>query len=103
MAGRVTIFRFEDGDVSIERARAMDEQLRDIAIEHGGREHIVARNGDTVIMINVWESAEGSDAMAEDPRVRTVLSQFGFDGPPPNRELFDIVYTMSAADAAAKG
>jgi hypothetical protein len=82
----VTIFRFEDGDA---------------AIEHGARQRIVARNGDSVILINVWESAEGSDAMAQDPRVLAVLSEMGFDGPPANRELFELVDVVTAADAAS--
>jgi hypothetical protein len=100
MAGRVSIFRFDDGDAAIERARTLDERLRDVAVEHGARQRIVARNGDTVLLINVWGSAEGSDAMAADPRVLAVLSELGFDGPPPNRELFELVDSVTVAETA---
>jgi hypothetical protein len=100
MAGRVTIFRFDDGDAAIERARTLDERLRDVAIEHGARQRITARKGDTVLLINVWDTAEGSDAMAEDPRVLAVLSELGFDGPPPNREVLELVESVIVAEAA---
>jgi hypothetical protein len=103
MSGRVTIFRFDGGDAAIETARSMDDQVRDFAVEHGAVAHFVARDGDDVIVINVWSSAEGSDAMAADPRVREVLAQHGFDGPPPNREHYDVVYSMLTENPSPAG
>jgi hypothetical protein len=97
---RLTIFRFGDGDAAVERAKDMDAALGDIAREHGGLMSICARDGDDVLLINLWSSAEGSESMARDPRVLERLKQHGFDGPPPDRQHFDVAYARFAEERA---
>jgi len=95
---RLTIFRFGDGDDAVERAKAMDAALGDIAREHGGLASICARDGDEVLLLNLWSTAEGSEAMARDPRVLEALKRHGYDGPPPNRQHFDVAYARFAEE-----
>jgi hypothetical protein len=43
--------------------------------EHGHRSQIVARNNDGVIVINIWETADGRDLANADPRMQEARNQ----------------------------
>src|SRR4051812_44671331 len=97
---RLTIFRHKGGDDAVRMVKEIDEELAPVARELGAIAHIVARDGDDVVAINLWSSPEASDAMARDPRTLEVLRRHGFEGPPPDRQHFEVVYTMFAEERA---
>jgi hypothetical protein len=98
---RLTIFRFDGGDEAMKMVKELDDELSPIAVEHGGIAHIVARDGDEIIMVNLWQSPEASDAMARDPRVLEALQRRGMEGPPPNGRHYEVAYRMLAERATA--
>jgi hypothetical protein len=99
---RLTVFRFDGGgDDAIAQWSAMDEEVGEIAREHGAELHIIGRDGDDIIVINLWRTAEGSEAMAQDPRVLESLAKQGYDGPPPNRTHYDVERVVVADPALA--
>jgi hypothetical protein len=100
---RLTIFRADGGgDEMLDKWKAMNEELRAIAIEHGAIFQIIARDGDDIVTVNLWRSAEAGDAMAEDPRVLEVLKRQGFDGPPPHRTIYDVERASFAEGVTAR-
>jgi hypothetical protein len=61
-----------------------------LAPQHGGLLNIVARDGDNgVLVVNVWETEEGRQAMAQEPEIREALAAGGF--PAPAFEGYEII------------
>jgi hypothetical protein len=61
-----------------------------LAPTHGGLVNIVARDGDSgVLVINVWETEEGRHAMAAEPEIQQALAAADF--PAPSFEGYEIV------------
>jgi hypothetical protein len=53
-----------------------------LATKHGGLLNIVARDGDNgILIINVWETEEGRQAMAREPEILEALSAAGLPAP----------------------
>ena len=53
-----------------------------LAQQHGGLLNIVARDGDDgILMINVWETEDGRQAMAAEPEIREALAAGAFPAP----------------------
>ena len=73
---------------------------RELAPGHGGLGTIVARTADGIMVINLWETEEGRQAMAEEPQVLEALSAAGF--PPPSFEGFQVI-DMTILPAAVRG
>ena len=70
----------------LDKWKAMNEELRPIAMEHGAIFQVIARDGDNVVTVNLWRSAEASEAMEDwlirdhhgkAPRQRCALADFG--------------------------
>ena len=100
---RMTIFRFDGGgDEMLDKAMALNDQLRGIAIEHGALFQVIGRDGDDIVTVNLWKSPEASDAMAADPRVLDVLKQQGFDGIPPTRTTYEATRVTIAEGVTAR-
>lgn len=65
-----------------------------LAPKHGGLLNIVARDGDNgILVVNVWETEEGRNAMAAEPEIREALQAGGF--PAPAFEGYEIVTIRS--------
>lgn len=63
----------------IEHLAPVSERL---AEKHGGLLNIVARDGDDgILVINLWESEEGRQAMAREPEIQEALASAGFPAP----------------------
>jgi hypothetical protein len=73
---------------------------RELAPKHGGLGTIVARTGDGILVVNLWESEEGRQAMAEEPRVLEALQAGGF--PPPGFEGYEVI-EMTILPEAVRG
>ena len=63
----------------------VDPVTLDKAREYGGISQAVAKTANGLLMVNLWESEEGSDAMRQDPEVAETLRESMVqvaDGPP---------------------
>ena len=110
MAKRLTIFNVPGNpDELFEMKHSlMDPVMMRKAPEYGGVMHIAARNpdGSGIIIVNVWDSPEGSDAAFEDPEVQEVQRQLmertGLtERPAPTHyEIVDLVQADQPATAA---
>jgi len=75
---RLTIMTVEgDTDALLARAAEMDAEMKPLALKYGALARVVARHDRGVIIVNLWRSAEGSEAMAADPAVRSILERAG--------------------------
>ena len=57
--------------------------------KHGGLGNIVARTDDGILVINLWESHEGREAMAEEPEVRQAVGSAGL--PRPQVDVLEVL------------
>jgi hypothetical protein len=78
----------------------VDPVARELAPKHGGLGNVVARTGDGLLIVNLWETEEGRHAMAEEPRVREALQAAGF--PPPSFEGYEVI-DMTILPEAVRG
>jgi len=62
---------------------------RRLAPKHGGLGTILARTEDGVLAINLWQSAEGRHAMAEEPEMQEAVA--AAELPQPHFEALEIV------------
>ena len=62
---------------------------RRLSPKHGGLGTILARTEDGVLAINLWTSAEGRQAMAEEPEMQEAVVASGL--PRPDFEALEIV------------
>ncbi len=70
-------------------------RTRDTLRSRGVRQisHIAARTPDGMIVINLWESAEGSEQAVQDPEVqaaREAMAQSGAGQGPPEVEHYEV-------------
>ena len=76
-----------------ELAAKMNEHIRPVGTElgqkHGNLGFILARTGDGVLAINLWETEEGRQAMAQEPAVLAALQAAGL--PAPGFEGYEIL------------
>jgi hypothetical protein len=84
-------------------AAAMREHLepvaRRLAEKHGGIANIVARDRDGgLLVINLWETEEGRQAMAAEPEIQEAVRAAGF--PPPQFEGYEVL-DLNLTDRAA--
>lgn len=52
--------------------------------------HAAAKTGDGLLIVNLWQSKEGSEAAAQDPRRGEVLQQGGVDPDQIGREHHEV-------------
>ena len=65
-----------DPDLILEaKAKYMDPIAEAPFRKHGHRSQIVARNGEGVVVINIWDNAEGRDLANADPNMQEARSQ----------------------------
>jgi hypothetical protein len=87
----VSMMRFQ-GDAD-DLLRRVQEHVEPTSVrlspKHGRLANIVARTGDGVLVINLWETEEGRHAMAAEPEIQDAVSAAGL--PPPNFEGFEVV------------
>ena len=87
-----------------ELAAKLAEHVRPVAMElapnHGGLGTITARTDDGILVINLWETEEGRQAMAQEPAVLEALQAAGF--PPPSFEGHEVI-DMTIRPEAVRG
>lgn len=98
MAKRMTMFSIPgDPDGLFEfKHKVMDPVITAKGGDYGELVHIAVKNpdGTGIMIINVWESIEGSDRAAQDPEIkaiRTALAEHLGAGSPPRGVHYEVV------------
>ncbi len=60
------------------------------APSYGGISSTVVRTDDGIMIVNMWETEEGRQKMAEDPEVRQALQEAGF--PEPSFKAYEVLW-----------
>jgi hypothetical protein len=96
----VTMMRFAgDPDELFAKVRdQVDPVTTRLSPKHGRISSIIARTEDGILVVNLWASEEGRQAMAEEPEVQHAVGGAGL--PRPHVEVFEVL-THHADDPAA--
>ena len=88
---RLTIIRTSgDPDELLESKREhIDPVMKRKADQYGLLLHIAARSDDGIVVINLWESEEGSQQAWEDPEVQEAREAAGRNGASTGETTFD--------------
>ena len=71
-----------------------------LAEKHGGLLNVVARDGDDgILVVNLWESEEGRQAMAREPEIQEALAAARF--PAPAFEGYEVMAVRGGERLAA--
>src|SRR5262245_6734939 len=87
----VTIMRFAgDADELFAKVRdQVDPVTSRLSPKHGRIANVVARTGDGIVVINLWESEEGRQAMAAETEVQQAVGGAGL--PRPEVEVLEVL------------
>lgn len=92
MAKRLTIIELKgDTDAILEQMDKTESVMENAARENGGIFHVRVKTGDGVMIANLWENEEGSDAVFERSDVQEALK--GMEGivqGPPERNHYEV-------------
>jgi hypothetical protein len=78
----------------------MDPVMRVKGPHYGGILHVTARSEEGLVIVNLWDSPEGSDAAFADPDVAAATAGLQASGAvtgPPQRTHYDVVDYMTGA------
>jgi len=92
---RLTIMRATgDSDELLAAKRDhIDPVMERKAGEYGNIFHVAARTPDGLVVLNLWESEDGSEQAAQDPEIqaaREAMSQTGAATGPPDVEHYEV-------------
>jgi hypothetical protein len=90
----------EADDLAAKLKEHVEPVGRELGPQHGGLGTIVARTGDGIMVINLWETEEGRHAMAAEPRIQEAVQAAGV--PPPAFEGYEVI-EMTILPAAVRG
>ena len=89
----MTIIRLkgDPDELFAHKREVMDPVMRRAGQEHGLMSHAYARTDDGTIVVNVWRSQEGSEAVTRDPEVQAAREKLaGVATGPPTFEHFEL-------------
>jgi hypothetical protein len=94
--GRLTIIRTpgDPDELLAVKREHIDPVMERRAGDYGLLVHVAARAPDGIVVVNVWESAEGSDRAAQDPEIqeaRDAMANAGAATEPPTFEHYEVV------------
>jgi hypothetical protein len=69
------------------------------AAEYGGISSTVVKTDSGVMVINMWDSADGRHRMGEDPEIRQALQEAGM--PPPSAKGYEVLSHRTAEHVTA--
>jgi len=87
-------------DLATRLREHVEPVARRLAPQHGGLGNIVARTGDGVLVINLWENEEGRHAMAAEPEIQEALRGAGL--PAPDFEGYDVIAHVIRPEAVTE-
>ena len=101
---RLTIMRAtgDPDELLAAKREHIDPVMSQRAGEYGQISHITARTSDGMIIVNLWESEEGSERAAQDPEVqaaRAAMSESGAATGEPVIEHYEVVYDRQPGGA----
>ena len=87
MPERLTVIRIQgDSDAIIDGIKSAEPTMSRVGKENGAIFHCAARTDDGAIIVNLWDSPEGSDNAFQNPEVQQALAEAmgasGVSGPP---------------------
>ena len=86
----VSIMEFQGDPQELKsKMSAVDEVASRKASEYGGVSSTVVKTDTGVMIINMWDNAEGRHKMADDPEMRQAIQEAGL--PPPSAKGYDVV------------
>lgn len=86
----VSIMEFQgDPEELKSRMSAIDEVARRKASEYGGVSSTMVKTDDGVMIINMWDNAEGRHKMGDDPEIRQAIQDAGL--PPPSANGYEVL------------
>jgi len=95
MARRLTIMRLKGNPDELLQTKQekLDPIARDKAREYGAISQAVAKTSDGLMMVNLWESEQGSDSMRADPEIDGAIrdSMMAVAEGPPEVEHYELV------------
>jgi hypothetical protein len=59
------------------------------APEYGGVSSTVVKTDDGIMVINMWDNAEGRHRMADDPEIQAAIQKAGL--PPPSAKGYEVI------------
>ena len=80
-------------DLLAAKREHIDPVMNRRAVEFGNIFHVAARTPDGMIVINLWESEEGSEQAAQDPEIqsaRDAMAQSGAATSPPDVQHYEV-------------
>jgi hypothetical protein len=97
----VSMMRFSGDPKTLAAAAAehVDPVTRRLGPKYGMLGSIVARTGDGILVINLWEAEEGRHAMAVEPEVQEAVRDAGF--PMPEFEGYEVLELRVGEEWAA--
>jgi hypothetical protein len=91
----VSIMEFSgDPDEVMAKMRGVEEVASRKAGEYGGISSTVVRTEEGVMIINLWDNAEGRHKMGDDPEMRQAIQDAGM--PPPNAKGYEVIQHQTA-------
>ena len=98
MAKRLTIIELKgDGDAILEQLKKGEPVVEAAARENGAIFHVRAKTGDGVIIVNLWENEEGSEAVFERSDVQeTMKAMEAIVQGPPERNHYEVAEYLTA-------
>ena len=101
MAKRLTIIQLKgDPDELLQIKREVtDPVMSRKAPEYGAISHVAAKTPDGLLIVNLWESEEGSEQALQDPEIQEMRSTLSerLGGEPPAPEHYEVVDHQQAA------
>jgi hypothetical protein len=94
MTKRLTVIKVKgDTDELLRhKAEVMDPVFEDKVGQYGGLAHITARTDDGVLIVNLWESEEGSEQAFQDPEIQEALKSLDDQlSPETERNHYEVV------------
>ena len=103
MVAILSMMRFEgDADELFAKVRdQVDPVTSRLSPKHGRLANIVARTGEGVLVINLWESEAGRQAMAEEPEVQEAVRSAGL--PRPQLDAYEVLALRVSEQAVTEG
>jgi hypothetical protein len=87
----VTFMRFTGDPVELEaKVREHVEPVSNrLSPKHGRLANILARTADGIVVINLWETEEGRQAMSAEPEIQAAVGESGL--PRPEHEVLEVL------------
>jgi hypothetical protein len=96
----VSIMEFSGDPEEIgQKMSGIEEVAGRKAAGYGGISSTIVKTDDGVMIINMWDNADGRHRMAEDPEMRQAIQDAGM--PPPSAKGYEVIKHNTAQQVTA--